>query len=172
MVATTLEQFPLPPPKISITNPSNDSSPELKQFKPTSAARDSAYYSGISKNRSRQKVTPVEAEFGWGGSARHFRKSRVTPTPLRPESYGLLPSLSFSPTPAPTPPSPIVGDDSSILESSFEDSDDMTSATNHKNRTSPSGPARMPILPKGHLLLVLPNGGAASSRSWPWLRLG
>lgn len=53
-------------------------------------ARDSAYYATIPWNRVQHSVTPEEVEFGWGGSARHFRQSRVTPK--RSASHGALPT--------------------------------------------------------------------------------
>lgn len=46
--------------------------------KPT-LGRDSAYYAGIPASKSKRNVTTEEREFGWAGSARHFRKSRVAP---------------------------------------------------------------------------------------------
>lgn len=61
----------------------NNTSKSRQKAKPNMAKqlppilRDSAYYAAIPANRSHRTVSQQEQEFGWAGSARHFRKSRV-----------------------------------------------------------------------------------------------
>lgn len=44
---------------------------------PSSESRTSLYYNEVLANRGRNNVSHEEAQFGWAGSARHFRQSRM-----------------------------------------------------------------------------------------------
>lgn len=76
--------LPASPPAVGVRRVSflpQDTKPQtsISAMRKGAMGRDSAYYASLAHNRSLRDVTAEEREFGWAGSARHFRKSRMNP---------------------------------------------------------------------------------------------